>query len=81
MFLLPLNKKIVCVSVTRTMSLGLDLVQGLVPAPAAAAPVAVSQGAVAREVAQTQAANPILTLKSQRGKMVKITLARLIQQK
>lgn len=64
-----------------SLGLGLDLVPVLVPAPAAAAPVAASQGAATQEVAQTRAASPILTLKSPRGRMVRITLPRLIHQK
>lgn len=81
--LLRLNIKIVCFSVTRTMSLGLglDLVPALVPAPVAAAPVAASQGAATQEVAQTQAASLILTLKSPKGRMVRTTRPRLIHQK
>lgn len=77
------NIKLLCVSVTRMMSLGQspDLVPVLVPAPVAAVPVAASQGAATQEVAQTQAASLILTLKSLRGRMVRITLPRLIQQK
>lgn len=73
----------VCLSATLMMSLGLslDLVPALVPAPAAAVPVAANQGAVTQEVAQTRAASPIPTLKSPKGKMVRITLPRLIQQK
>lgn len=75
------HKTALCVSVTRMMGLDLDLVPVPVLAPAVAAPVAASQGVATQEVAQTRAASPILTLKSPRGRMVRITLPRLIPQK